>query len=400
MKEKRDSTGQQQLLSLMDHAPDAIILADRYKGECLKANHRAGQMLQIESGDIPGLKLNALQFIAPGGKRFDGFDMIAGWDRNGTTEPCREDWMLLRPNGGRIPCEIRITPFPSDKGEWVRISILDITERKRLQEQREGQRRKLMEADKLISLGTLAASMAHEINNPNNYILLNATLLRECWEDALPVLRAYQRENGSLELGGMPFEQAQSEIGEMVVRIEEGARRIQRIVRHLRQYTRRGGGIQPKWCSLNRIVREAIPIIEHYIYQHTDRFSMELAQDLPEIHVHPPRIEQVVINLVKNACEALEDRHGRVVIRTLHNQADNTVTLMVEDSGKGIDTGLRDDMFKPFVSSRISSGGSGFGLAVVWDIVQSCQGRIEVESQPGEGTVFHVRLPLERKEEG
>ncbi len=281
-------------------------------------------------------------------------------------------------------------------GELLHIEgfITDITALKRAEAQAKQQYEQLMQADKMIALGTLVSGIGHEINNPNNFVMLNVPLLKGVWEDAVPLLEAHYQSAGDFRLRGIPFQQAREMIPALIDDITEGAWRIKRIVGELKDYARSQPTPQIERVNINEVVRSAIVLCTTFIDQHTQRFSIQLTDQLPLIEGSSQRIEQVVINLLQNACEALENNRSAVSISTAYDDAQGSIVISIIDEGIGIPEENRPQITDPFFTTKRASGGTGLGLSITERIVQDHGGTLAFDSTPGGGTTARVVLPL------
>jgi len=271
----------------------------------------------------------------------------------------------------------------------------DITEIKESESQRLQQHDQLMQADKMVSLGTLVAGVAHEVNNPNNFILLNARNLETVWDDLLPVLEEHHREHPDFELAGLPFLEMRQHVPRMHFNIQDGSRRIKRIVEELKNYTRQEPMDATSRVNLNEVVEAVLVILEKTIAQYTNRFQIRLETSLPPARGDFQKLEQVVINLLINACQALSDKDRAISVETSYAPSEGAVVLRICDEGEGILPEHRDLIWDPFFSTRRGMGGTGLGLAVVASIVSRHQGRIAVDSEPGRGTCITLWINTE-----
>jgi len=257
--------------------------------------------------------------------------------------------------------------------------------------------KRLIQADKMISLGVLVSGIAHEINNPNNFIMVNTPILKQAWQDVMPILEKYYLDNGDFGIAGLPFSEIKDEIPQLISGIEEGSRRIQRIVADLRDYARIDSGKLDRSVNINNIVKRAVTLINNMIKKSTDKFSATYESDIPLIKGNPQRLEQVVINLIQNACQALSSRDQAVCVSTLYDKQKQNVVIEVRDEGIGIDQGTREKIMDPFFTTKRAGEGTGLGLAVSEKISREHGGWIEVSSSKGKGSVFRLVLPTDNK---
>lgn len=274
-------------------------------------------------------------------------------------------------------------------GEAI-IRIYDITDEMRLKEE-------MTQADKLISLGTLVAGVAHEINNPNNYIMLNAPILQEVWKSIRPILDDYRQSNGDFSVAGLPYSEMKRDVPGLISGIEDGARRIKRIVQELREYSARESLLQLKPESINTVIRRAVSLLAHKIKKTTQKFRVEYGNNLPPVNGDFQKLEQVLVNLIQNALEALPDSSKGVSLKSFFDQEWRQVRVEIRDEGVGIREKDLSRVMDPFFSTKRTSGGTGLGLAVSRTIIRQHGGTIEVQSESGKGSVFLVTLPAVQK---
>ncbi len=310
------------------------------------------------------------------------------------------DWSYFVPlatrdhQGRSILASFRGRLLQSHKQTYFYGTFRDVTEKLRIRKERSEMQAKLFQANKLTAIGNLAAGIAHEINNPNNYILANAQLLTGIWEDVNRIVMECEEDYRAFALGGLPFEEAISRVPQMLAGISDGARRIRNIVVSLKDFARQDEAVHRRPVEINRIVDAALTILANQIKQHTDHFFCNLHDNLPPIAGHFQKIEQVVINLVLNALQSLPDRNSGVYISTAFSARHRTVELRVRDQGCGISSDIRSRILEPFFSTRQQEGGTGLGLSICYAIVEDHQGRLDFESKPGGGTTVTVSLPM------
>ncbi|RPI04689.1 MAG: HAMP domain-containing protein [Ignavibacteriae bacterium] len=235
---------------------------------------------------------------------------------------------------------------------------------------------KLFQSDRLASLGQLAASVAHEINNPIAGVLNLSMLIERIMKD-----------------DGIPQERVE-EVRRYLLQISSETTRVGRIVGDLLAFSRRPSP-QRMSADLNAIIHRTISIIDHKLKLAGVELELRLDDHLPEIKCDSSQIQQVIVNLVMNASEATHNRgSGKVSVRTAVDADGTMVHLEVKDNGDGIPKENLAKIFDPFFTTKGEGKGVGLGLAVVYGIVESHGGDIEVESKIGEGTTFLVDLPI------
>ena len=235
---------------------------------------------------------------------------------------------------------------------------------------------KLLQTDRLASLGQLSASVAHEINNPIAGVLNLSMLLQRILKD-----------------DGIPLARVQ-EFRKYLGQIINETSRVGRIVSDLLAFSRRSKP-QRAPADLNRIVTVTLSLTEHKLKMANVTTETHLQADLPQVPCDSSQMQQVLLNLVMNASEATQAKGGGVVtVQTLTAPSGTSVLLRVSDNGEGIAPENLAKIFDPFFTTKPEGKGVGLGLAVLYGIVDAHGGEIEVKSQLGEGTTFTVTLPL------
>jgi len=253
---------------------------------------------------------------------------------------------------------------------------------------------KLIQTNRMTSLGLLISSMAHNINTPNGAIKLAAQHLDRSWKDALPILEQVTKEEGEFTLAGLPFGVAREEILGANASVLSNADKVERVIKDLRSYN---VGEKNEFCpgvSVNHVVTEALTVIRAHGRQGDVSIQTELAPDIPKIMGNKYQLEQVVVNLLMNAMQATISQNGVVKVHTDYITTDKIVRIVVKDQGIGISPEVRKHLFEAFFSTRIASGGSGLGLYISKFIVAEHNGSLTLESDQVNGTVATVNLPL------
>lgn len=255
-------------------------------------------------------------------------------------------------------------------------------------------KQQLIQADKLTSLGVLTSGVAHEINNPNGLILLNLPLLERAWSDAQKVLQEHYQQNGDFKLGWLDYSRMRHEMPQMLDDMQQGANRIKRIVEDLKDFARQDSADMSELVDLNQVVDAALRLVDNSLKKATDNFQAELTLNLPKFRGNAQRIEQVMVNLLLNACQSLAGRDRSIVLRTKLVD-DKHLLLEVKDQGCGIADEHLSKLEDPFFTTRRESGGTGLGLSVSASIAKDHGGQLEFVSGSGEGTIVRLILPVE-----
>mgnify|MGYP000291848661 CR=1 FL=1 len=260
--------------------------------------------------------------------------------------------------------------------------------------QLKAQQEQLIQADKMASLGVLVSGVAHEINNPTSLLMLNLPLLKEAWEDALPYLEEQAQTSAEFSLAGLPFARIKQELPFLLDEMDQSTLRIRNIVNDLKDFARSETDEIKQEVNLNAVVATAVRLVDKSIRSATNQFEMHLDARQPIILGRAQRIEQVIINLIINACDALESPQGYIKLTTSISLDLQQVYIVIEDQGKGIAAEHLTRLTDPFFTTKRDQGGTGLGLSVSAGIIQSHAGRLAFDSQPALGTSVTVTLPL------
>jgi PAS domain S-box-containing protein len=342
---------------LVEGAPDGIVISRDAK--ILYGNLAAVALLGYGSGsELVGLPMSAfldqaalvtmrqrLQRMRETGERLTG-----------------QEYSAIRRDGTVITAEISSIFIEFEGAPAVLAFVRDVTERSRLRAQ-------LAHADRLASLGTMAAGVAHEINNPLAFVMLAVDML--------------EREPRITEAG--------PELRELVGNIRAGIRRIASIVRDLRSYGQYEDD-PPRTVDLGATLESAIGITAHEVRSRA-RLRREYGV-LPPVLAVPMRLEQVFVNLLLNAAHSIPEERGDGEIVMSAASGDGRVVVEVADNGVGIGPELLPRIFEPFVTTRPSGEGVGLGLSICRDILARWGGQIGATSALGRGTTIRVTLPL------
>ncbi|MBK1720199.1 sensor histidine kinase [Thiocystis violacea] len=263
--------------------------------------------------------------------------------------------------------------------------------------------KQLVQSEKMASLGTLAAGVAHEINNPIGFIQGNLANLREYQAVLLPLIEDYRElvqaraatepellGRWEARLHGEDLDFLLEDMESLLTDTAEGSQRVAAIVAGLRSFAH-GGDSRDEPLDLNECVTAALSLAGNEI-----KYKADVEQrlgELPPIRGNPGQITQVLVNLLVNAAQAI-DGWGLIGVETLRRG--DSVAVRVSDSGRGIAPEHMDQLFTPFFTTKDVGAGTGLGLSISHGIIESHGGIIHAESEPGRGSVFTVTLPIER----
>jgi len=318
-----------------------------------------------------------------------------------TGNPKRDfEWELINKDGSKRFVEVSVSLMRNEKGQPKGFYGIarDITERKQIEEESKVHQEQMMQASKMVALGTLVSSMAHEINNPNNFIMLNTPLLQEAWENSKPILEEYYEKNGDFIIGGMRYTEMRENIPVLFSGIVDGSKRIKQIVEDLRNFARREASDMTQSVDVNAVLKSAVTLLSNMLMKSTNHFSIDYGNPLPLLKGNFQRLEQVIINLIQNACQALRDAKKSILVTTSYDEKREGIIIRVEDEGIGIPPKILPHITDSFFTTKVESGGTGLGLSISSRIVKEHGGTLTFESEVRKGTKAEIFLPLYRTE--
>ncbi|MFZ1986528.1 MAG: cache domain-containing protein [Desulfatitalea sp.] len=265
--------------------------------------------------------------------------------------------------------------------------------RKKAQNMANLQQEQLFQAAKMASLGTLVSGVAHEINNPITSVLLNIQVFEKFFKGTLPILDAYCAGGGHLRIGGMDYDGLRERMPQLLLYAREGVTRVKQIVGDLKDFAGQRASDVRDAVDLNKVAQKAIALVEHLIKKNTDTFEVNLAPQMPAITGNSQRLEQVVMNLLVNACQALTNRREGISVTTGVHPEEGSVWIEVRDTGAGMAPDVLERITDPFFTTRRDRGGIGLGLSISDTIVRDHGGRLSFVSREGEGTAATLTLP-------
>ncbi len=255
-------------------------------------------------------------------------------------------------------------------------NIADITERIQVEAQ-------LIQAGKMATLGEMSAGVAHELNQPLNSIRIGCEYFLKVFKRKQPVSEEVFRRVAN----------------ELIAQVE----RASSIINHLREFGRKSQGEELQYVDINVPIRGVFTVLGQQFKLRQIEVQLELQDDLPPVLGVENRLEQVFLNLIMNARDAIEERRQRdnveapAALLKIHSfRQDENVVVTVSDNGAGIPKSVRDRIFEPFFTTKEVGKGTGLGLSISYGIVRDCGGDIQVESAENVGTIFHLTFPIAR----
>jgi len=269
------------------------------------------------------------------------------------------------------------------------MAIIRITDRtrQRLME------RELIQSEKLASLGLLISGIVHEINNPNNFISFNMPILRDYIRDVLPVLDEHAARTPGYEVQGMPYADFREDVLKLLDNIEHGSTRINATVAKLKEFSRKKDEKGARPILPTEVIEKAVAICHTQVRKTVKTFDVEVQQAMPGMITDPDAVEQTLINLLINAAQAADKPDSRIRLTAQRGACGEGLVLEVEDNGCGMDRKTAARIFDPFFTTKAQGLGTGLGLYISKNLIESAGGSITVESEIGRGTTFRVVLP-------
>ena len=251
-----------------------------------------------------------------------------------------------------------IYPVFDDMKEVTRLAVLSFdVGRQRMIE------RRLVQNEKLASLGLLVAGIAHEINNPNNFITFNTPILRRYITEMLPVIQNHAESTPDYEICNMSISELKEDIYELLDNIEYGSKRINATISNLRDFSRTHDHTAISSTDINKVIKRVVSLCSGELKKSVSRFELKVPENLPLVVTHPEALEQVLVNLIINACQAQDKEHSRLEL-SVSQSTDPNESLIIEvcDNGCGMDNTIEEKAFDPFFTTKDIGKGTGLGL--------------------------------------
>ncbi len=383
----------QQLNTILDHTFAGILLVND-RMNVIQSNKSANEMFGLKQDDLLDLKVFDLfersesitRLLKTKSKRNNN-------DTHFETNACSND-------AGIFPVEVGVSTIEKNDGRHAMVWIInDITRRRREEGRRKQLEKELSQAQKLEALGTLASGVAHEINTPIQYVGDNMRFLAEALSDISDVMKLYQANATSQEIDEKSeeadLEFLMDEIPEAIDQSLKGLEQVAAIVKAIKEFSHPGQD-GAEVVDLNETIETTLTVTRNQ-WKYVAEVDLDLADNLTEVPCSKSEINQVLVNLIVNAADAIAERKekvlGKISIKT--SEDNNWVNIVVSDTGVGMPKDVQERMFDPFFTTKDVGKGSGQGLAILYNIIRlKHKGDIQCKSDVGKGTSFTIRLPV------
>jgi PAS domain S-box-containing protein len=290
---------------------------------------------------------------------------------------------------------LTLTPRFDHQGNVVGILGIgeDITDRVKAEQALQNSQQQLHQAQKMEALGTLVAGAAHEINNPVNLIALNLSTLEKIWTDLLPVIKEQANSDPEKKYGGLTYDFLKENLGQLISDMDLASDRIAKIISDLKNFARQSNVVDKEEIQINTAVKNASRLAKTTLENSGINLELNLSDNLPLIFGNPHSIEQIILNILINAAQAINHNHGKIKVSTQFYMPERQVKILISDNGAGIAPDLLDKIFDPFVTDKQTQGGTGLGLSVTYSLVKAHNGEIEFETKSNNGATFIVSFP-------
>jgi len=350
--------------NLIDSSVDGIIASDM-KGRIMLFNTAAQSLLGYSEYETRNLHVTGLYHE---GVAYELIKRMRSNDFGGKGRLLRHELIVRHKNGHDIPISFSGGIIYDRDQEIATFGLFtDLRALQQIEEDLEQTHRRLLQSEKMAGLGRLAAGVAHEINNPMSGIMLYANLIRESLGGDHPAL-------------------------EDLDTIIHEAERCKIIVADLLEFSHQNT-YEMEEVNLNEVIQKTLTILQHQPLFQNISITRNLSDDLPPIFGNAIRLNQVIMNIVVNAAQAMDGR-GDISITTRTRANRDINEIEIADSGPGIEEQLIEKIFDPFFTTKATGEGTGLGLSVSYAIVKEHKGTIRVKSSPESGTVFILRFPV------
>jgi len=356
------------LNNIIKSSADGIVVAD-LEGSVLIYNDSAERILGYGADELVGVPGSLYKLVSPEVAR-ENLRRMRSAEHGPPGKLTSTRVSLVRKDGEEVPASFSAAIICEGGREIGTVGIFsDLRERLRMRKELEETRMQLMQAEKIASIGRLAAGIAHEINNPLSGILIFADVLMRDLSPSNP------------------------QWNEDLLEIINQTMRCKEIVARLLEFSRQSVNQRFNY-DMNSVIQRSAELLTHQALFHNVEFVFDLQADIPAMLGDPGQLQQVFINFIINAGTAMNGR-GRVTITSRFDPVSEQVMLEFADTGPGIPDEIISKVFEPFFTTKGPGEGTGLGLSVAYGIIQQHGGSMSVRNVPSGGAVFTVVLPLD-----
>jgi signal transduction histidine kinase len=285
--------------------------------------------------------------------------------------------------------QVRINPLRGNGSEKeVLIHITDITNEKLME-------RKIAQSQKFSSFGLLVSGIAHELGNLSNCITFNIPILRDYLKRLIPIMDDHARNHDDFEFFSMSYSEFRQDVFRILDNMEHASNRISETGCGFKEFVSMASAEKRTLVDVGSVINKAGTLCRGQMKKTVRHFEMKIAEDLPPIFTDPSALEQVLVNLLINAAQAVDGGDSRVILSArLGNTLHNYLIIEVSDNGCGMDEETKERIFDPFFTTKEDPNGNGLGLFVSKNLIEDLGGKIEGKSRVGAGSNFRITLPI------
>ncbi len=388
---------------ILDTANDAF-LATNIFGDIIEWNSTATELFGYDIADVGGTSIDVV--LKPNtNSDAKPLDTCLAVVLNAVGEEYRGEMLGIHRDGHTFPIEVSISAMVWKDSFFFNVFVHDISNKKQMQAE-------MARAQKLESIGRLAAGIAHEINTPTQYVSDNVGFVQDTFKNIAVLLKDISPLLAVARTGVVPeslvkqieshIEEAQleftlEEVPEAIQEAAQGVERVAEIVRSMKNFAHPGVDTMTP-IDLNESIRSTITVSRSE-WRYAAQLTSDLDESLPKVTCFPGDLNQVILNLIVNAAHAVADRYGddsdQGLIHVTSTCDKTHAVIQVRDNGTGMSNEVRERIFDPFFTTKGVGKGTGQGLSLAFNVItEKHSGTIDVESIEGEGTTFKIRLPL------
>jgi PAS domain S-box-containing protein len=258
----------------------------------------------------------------------------------------------------------------------------------------------LIQRDKMATLGFLASSIAHEINNPNSFISFNIPILKDYITDILPILDEYAKQHKEYEICGLSYHEFRGDIQNLLENMKHGSQRINDTVANLKEFVGTQQEKEFKRVELKSVVERGVELCRNKINSLVTSFSIDMSDAAIIVNTIPQSVEQILINLLINAAQSADKPDSWVKLVVFQEKCrQGAICFEIRDNGCGILPENLPRIFDPFFTTKKKQSGLGLGLNITKKLVEEIGGTIEVESKPKIGSCFRLIIPIQKNQQ-